>query len=152
MTKALSASLVCRHSSLAPQFDACGAGRAQSGFPPNRFSSVIPDHSGYGGFAGEETFDGTFSCFVVIVTAMLMMLLLEDWPVQLGVWPAPSFQPCVFAAFRASMLLFVIQDALLVSGRNIMCFMVAGSETEFVLLCPSVCAASSIFLGRHDSK
>ena len=44
-----------------PQFDACGAGRAQSGFPPTRFSSVTPDRSGCGGFAGEETFDDAFS-------------------------------------------------------------------------------------------
>ena len=43
-----------------PQFDACGAGNAHSGFPPSRFSSVIPDRSGYGSFAGEETFDGSF--------------------------------------------------------------------------------------------
>ena len=30
-----------------PQFDACGAGNAHLGSPPSRFSSVIPDRSGY---------------------------------------------------------------------------------------------------------
>ena len=89
---------------------------------------------------------------------MLMTLLSEDWPVQLGVGLAPSFQPYVFAAWHAATLLFVIQVVLLVSGRNITCFVawgltvVAGSETESVLLCLSVWAASSILLGRHDSK
>ena len=62
-------------------------------------------------------------CFVAIDAAMLMMLLSEDWPVLLGVWPAPSFQPHVFAALHAAMLKFVIQDLLLVSGRNITCFL-----------------------------
>ena len=32
-------------------------------------------------------------CFAAIDAAMPMTPLSEDWPVQLGVWPAPSFQP-----------------------------------------------------------
>ena len=58
--------------------------------------------------------------FCVIDAAMLMLPLSEDWPVLLGVWPAPSFQPYVFAALHAALLLFVIQVVLLVSGRNIL--------------------------------
>ena len=112
-----------------PQFDACGAGCAQSGFPPNRFSSVI--RSGYGGFAGEETFDGTFSCFVAIVAAMLMIGGLARPARCAGFWSKHHVLPGSIAW-----------------GLT----MVAGSETESVLLCLSVCAASSIFLGRHDSK
>ena len=58
--------------------------------------------------------------FCVIDAAMLMLPLSEDWPVLLGVWPAPSFQPYVFAALHAALLSFVIQVVLLVSGRNIL--------------------------------
>ena len=51
---------------------------------------------------------------------MLMLPLSEDWPVLLGAWPAPCFQPYVFAALHAALLLVVFQVVLLVFGRNIL--------------------------------
>ena len=57
-------------------------------------------------------------CFGAIDAAMPMPLVSEDWPVQLGVWPAPSFHPYVFAALHAATLLFALQVVLLVSGRT----------------------------------
>ena len=80
-----------------------------------------------GGFTGEFWPDLLMfkpcGCFAAIDAAMLMTLLSEDRPVQLGVWPAPSFQPYVFAALHAATVLFLFQVVLLVSGRNIMCFL-----------------------------
>ena len=56
----------------------------------------------------------------LIDAAMLMLPLSEDWPVLLGAWPAPCFQPYVFAALNAALLLVVFQVVLLVFGRNIL--------------------------------
>ena len=56
----------------------------------------------------------------LIDAAMLMLPLLEDWPVLLGAWPAPCFQLYVFAALHAALLLVVFQVVLLVFGRNIL--------------------------------
>ena len=56
----------------------------------------------------------------LIDAAILMLPLSEDWPVLLGAWPAPCFQPYVFAALNAALLLVVFQVVLLVFGRNIL--------------------------------
>ena len=57
----------------------------------------------------------------LIDAALLMLPLSEDWPVLLGAWPAPCFQPNVFAALHAALLLIVFQVVvLLVFGRNIL--------------------------------
>ena len=61
-----------------------------------------------GGITGEFWSDlpvfKPYGCFAAIDAAMLLTPLSEDWPFQLGVWPAPSFQPYVFAALHAAML------------------------------------------------
>ena len=56
----------------------------------------------------------------LIDAAMLMLPFSEDWPVLVGAWPAPCFQPYVFAALNAALLLVVFQVVLLVFGRNIL--------------------------------
>ena len=56
----------------------------------------------------------------LIDAAMLMLPFSEDWPVLVGAWPAPCFQPYVFAALNAALLLVVSQVVLLVFGRNIL--------------------------------
>ena len=101
-------------------------------------------------------------CFAAIDAAMLMTPVSEEWPVQLGVWPAPSFQPYVFfAALRAATLLFVIQVVLLFSGRNITCFLgpLLGVSPWLLDLrlglffdAFPVGLLRRSFLGRHDSK
>ena len=56
----------------------------------------------------------------LVDAAMLMLPFSENWPVLVGAWPAPCFQPYVFAALNAALLLVVFQVVLLVFGRNIL--------------------------------